>query len=96
MLPECIEYAKGHPICGLPSASCIFVRPDRLTEKHGDDWLTNLVWEELRKRTVRVMRACKWHVYIVINSAHKIHLKPLLVPKEGDYQPTTRMIGKLL
>ena len=61
-LPECFENFNGHPICGLPVGNCIFVSPGRLTFQHGFD--------QLDQSTVRVMHACKWHVFIVKNSAH--------------------------
>ena len=62
LLPECFENLDGHPICGLPSGSRFLVSTDRLTLQHGG--------EQLLQSTVRVMHACKWHVFIVKNSAH--------------------------
>ena len=61
-LPECFENLDGHPICGLPSGSHFLVSPDRLSVQHGG--------EQLHQSTARVMHACKWHVFIVKNSAH--------------------------
>ena len=66
LLPECFENLDGHPICGLPSGSRFFASPGRLTLQHllqnGDD--------QLLQSTARIMHACKWHVFIVKNSAH--------------------------
>ena len=37
-LPESIENGNGHPICEIPSVSWNFASPNRLSDKHGDDW----------------------------------------------------------
>ena len=87
LFPECGENLHGHPICGLPFLNCKCGSPVRQTDQHGID--------SLLRSTVRVLRECKWDSYIVESSAHQVHLEPLLVRKEGDYEPNQPMIGKL-
>ena len=88
VLPVIFENLNAHPICGLPSLKCTFVSLVRLTDQHGVD--------QLLQSDVRIIRIYKRYVFIVTISAHQVHVKPLLVPEEGDDQLHYRMIGKLL
>ena len=62
LIPECNENLNGHPICGLPFGKCTFASPVRKTDQHGVD--------QLLLSTVRVMYACKWHMFIVKRPAY--------------------------